>query len=124
MGGEYSFSGEQGCDEVWADEFVRECDVEGELRVIVECNGEGVVLVLVWLVEQVSGFLDELYGVLYSCLVNKWSGMLKPGPRRQEVEQEDGCKSETENESKDKMPVMRCMGGSDGEFLQVLAVDR
>ena len=27
------------------------------------------VLVLVWLVEQVSGFLDELYGVLYLCLV-------------------------------------------------------
>ena len=50
--------------------------------------------------------------------------MLKPGPRHQKVEQEDGCKSETENESKDKMPVMRCMGGSDGEFLQGLAVGR
>ena len=36
VGGEYPFSGEQGCDEVWADEIVRECDVEGELRVIVE----------------------------------------------------------------------------------------
>ena len=36
VGGEYSLGGEQGCDEVWADEFVRECDVEGELRVIVE----------------------------------------------------------------------------------------
>ena len=36
VGREYSLGGEQGYDEVWADEFVRECDVEGELRVIVE----------------------------------------------------------------------------------------
>ena len=71
------------------------------------------VLVLVWLVEQVSGFLDELYGMLYLCLVNQWSGMLKPGPRHQKVEQEDGCKSETKNESKDKVPVMKCVGGCD-----------
>ena len=82
------------------------------------------VLVLVWLVEQVSGFLDELYGVLYLCLVCQWSGLLKPGPRRQEVEQEDGCKSETENESKDKMPVLRCIGGSDVESPKELAVGR
>ena len=36
VGREYSLGGEQGYDEVWADEFVRECDVEGKLRVIVE----------------------------------------------------------------------------------------
>ena len=35
-GREYSLGGEQGYDEVWADEFVKECDAEGELRVIVE----------------------------------------------------------------------------------------
>ena len=82
------------------------------------------VLVLVWLVEQVSGFLDELYRVLYLCLVYQVSGMLRPGPRHQKVDQEDGCKSETENESKDKIPVMRCMGGGDGEPHQGLAMDR
>ena len=36
VGREYSLGGEQGYDEVWADEFVRTCDAEGELRVIVE----------------------------------------------------------------------------------------
>ena len=50
--------------------------------------------------------------------------MLKPRPRHHKVEQEDGCKSETENESKNKLPVMKCMGGGDGEFLQGLTVGR
>ena len=36
MGGEYSSSGEQGCDEVWADDLVRKCNVEAKLWVFVK----------------------------------------------------------------------------------------
>ena len=82
------------------------------------------VLVLVWLVEQVSGFLDVLYGVLYLCLVLKGSDLLKREPRSCKVEQEDSCKSESEDESKGRVPVMLCFGGSEGGLHKDLTVNR
>ncbi len=36
MSGEYSPGGEQGCNKVWTNDFLGECDVEAKLWVFVE----------------------------------------------------------------------------------------
>ena len=52
--------------------------------------------------------------MLYLCFVLKRSDLLKREPRSCKVEQEDSCKCESDDESKGRVPVMRCFGGSEG----------